>query len=92
MSPSAKKSTKKTTMGLIKSLFDGSRADDGGIVCLSDFMTRGDRASGALQQLLVKQTQDVRQPINAVYYRNTALASRITCFLDYLSSELSTMA
>ena len=41
-------------------------------------------ASGALQQVLVKQTQDVRQPINAVYYRNTAISSRIKSFIDYV--------
>jgi DNA-binding transcriptional LysR family regulator len=51
-------------------------------------MTRGDRASGALQQLLVKQTQDVRQPINAVYYRNTAISSRIKSFIDYMVQAL----
>jgi DNA-binding transcriptional LysR family regulator len=62
--------------------------NDGGVVCLSDFMTRGDRDSGALQQLLVKQTQDVRQPINAVYYRNTAISSRIKSFIDYVVQAL----
>ncbi|CAB3876865.1 HTH-type transcriptional regulator DmlR [Achromobacter anxifer] len=62
--------------------------NDGGVVCLSDFMTRGDRDSGALQQLLVKQTQDVRQPINAVYYRNTAISSRIKSFIDYMVQAL----
>lgn len=62
--------------------------NDGGVVCLSDFMTRGDRASGALQQLLVKQTQDERQPINAVYYRNTAISSRIKSFIDYMVQAL----
>jgi hypothetical protein len=36
----------------------------------------------------MRDTVEVRQPIHAVYYRNTALASRITCFLDYLSSKL----
>ncbi|MBO1015467.1 LysR family transcriptional regulator [Achromobacter sp. SD115] len=62
--------------------------NDGGVVCLSDFMTRGDRESGALQQLLVKQTQDLRQPINAVYYRNTAISSRIKSFIDYMVQAL----
>lgn len=61
----------------------------GGIVCLADFMTADDRASGDLVQLLARDTVEVRQPIHAVYYRNTALASRITCFLDYLSSQLA---
>lgn len=59
-----------------------------GIVCLADFMTAADRASGELVQVLPRDTIEVRQPIHAVYYRNTALASRITCFLDYLSCHL----
>jgi DNA-binding transcriptional LysR family regulator len=59
-----------------------------GIVCLSDFMTRDDRRSGRLVQLFARQTLDVRQPVNAVYYRNTTLASRITCFVDHLVEAL----
>lgn len=62
-----------------------------GIVCLSDFMTHLDLSRGSLVEILAEHTLEVRQPIHAVYYRNTALTSRITCFLDYLSSELSTM-
>ncbi|QNN57362.1 LysR family transcriptional regulator [Diaphorobacter ruginosibacter] len=61
---------------------------DLGIVCLSDFMTQGDRQSGRLVQLFPRHTLDVRQPISAVYYRNTALASRITCFVDYVVRAL----
>jgi DNA-binding transcriptional LysR family regulator len=60
-----------------------------GIVCLADFMTRADRARGDLQELLIRDTVEVRQPIHAVYYRNTALASRIACFLDYLGGQLA---
>lgn len=59
-----------------------------GIVCLSDFMTREDRKGGKLVQLFTTQTLDVRQSINAVYYRNTALAARITCFVDYVIETL----
>ncbi|MDR0215300.1 MAG: LysR family transcriptional regulator [Comamonas sp.] len=59
-----------------------------GIVCLSDFMTREDRKGGKLVQLFPEQTLDVRQSINAVYYRNTALAARITCFADYVVEVL----
>lgn len=59
-----------------------------GIACLADFMTQSDRARGDLVQVLVHDTVDVRQPIHAVYYRNTQLSSRITCFLDYASSRL----
>ena len=59
-----------------------------GIVCLSDFMTREDRRSGQLVQLFPAQTLDVRQSINAVYYRNTALAARITCFVNHVVQAL----
>ncbi len=59
-----------------------------GLVCLADFMTHNDRAEGRLVQVLEAHTVDVRQPIHAVYYRNTALASRITCFLDYVSEQM----
>jgi len=59
-----------------------------GLACLSDFMTDRDRQRGALVEVLAAQRVDVRQPINAVYYRNSALASRIACFLDYLSEHL----
>lgn len=60
-----------------------------GIVCLSDFMTARDRERGGLVQLLTRETADVRQPISAVYYRNTQLASRIACFLDFLATRLA---
>ncbi|BAU72137.1 LysR substrate-binding domain-containing protein [Metapseudomonas furukawaii] len=60
-----------------------------GITCLSDFMTQADRANGSLVQLLAEHTVEVRQPIHAVYYRNTALASRIACFLDHLTECLA---
>lgn len=59
-----------------------------GIVCLADFMTQADRESGALQQLLARDTVEVRQAVNAVYYRNTALSSRITAFLDFMAERL----
>lgn len=59
-----------------------------GIACLSDFMTAEDRQSGRLVQLFAEQTLDIRQPINAVYYRNTALAARITCFVDHVVQSL----
>lgn len=60
-----------------------------GLASLSDFMTEQDRASGALVEVLADWHVDQRQPINAVYYRNTALAARITCFLDYLAEHMA---
>lgn len=59
-----------------------------GIVCLADFMTQADRQNGNLVQILMHETVEVLQPVNAVYYRNTALASRISCFLDYVSAHI----
>ncbi|MFF7707863.1 LysR substrate-binding domain-containing protein [Pseudomonas sp. NPDC007930] len=55
-----------------------------GIVCLSDFMTAADREAGQLLEVLAEQVLEVRQPISAVYYRNTALAARILCFVDHV--------
>lgn len=60
-----------------------------GIVRLSDFMTRDDVAAGRLVQVLEEETLDRRLPVNAVYYRNTELASRIVCFLDFLSEKVA---
>lgn len=60
-----------------------------GIACLSDFMTARDRVEGSLVEVLAEANVRVLQPINAVYYRNTVLATRITCFLDYLSECLA---
>lgn len=59
-----------------------------GIVCLSDFMTGRDRRDGRLVQVLARQTQEVLQPINAVYYRNTAISARIASFVDYLAEAV----
>jgi len=61
---------------------------DVGIACLSDFMTRDDRRSGRLVQCLVAQTIEVRQAVNAVYYRNSGLSSRIDSFVAHLKGTL----
>ncbi|MCA8304565.1 LysR family transcriptional regulator [Burkholderia seminalis] len=59
-----------------------------GVVCLSDFMTAQDREAGRLVQVLARQTFEVEQPIHAVYYRNTAISSRIASFVDYMIEVL----
>ncbi|MGN6482687.1 LysR substrate-binding domain-containing protein [Luteibacter sp.] len=59
-----------------------------GIVVLSDFMTWEDRQAGTLVEVLAKQTVEHRQPINAVYYRNTAISARIASFVDYLAEAI----
>lgn len=58
-----------------------------GLVCLADFMTQRDRAEGALLPLFPSRTLEIRQPIHAVYYRNTALAARIASFVSYLAEQ-----
>lgn len=59
-----------------------------GIVCLSDFMSVAAVSAGRLRPLLEAQRSDHRLPINAVYYRNTALAARIGCFLDFFAARV----
>ena len=63
-----------------------------GIACLSDFMTIADIRAGRLIVLLENFNSGHRQPINAVYYRNSQLALRIQCFLDFIQSKLAVYA
>lgn len=56
-----------------------------GITCLSDFLTHDDLALGTLVPVLAAHTLDVRQPIHAVYYRNTAVSARVRSFVDVLA-------
>jgi DNA-binding transcriptional LysR family regulator len=59
-----------------------------GIACLADFMTRADIAARRLVPLLAAANTGQRQQIHAVYYRNTQLAQRISCFLEFLQRKL----
>lgn len=60
-----------------------------GIVRISDFLCREALDSGKLVPILVAETCEMRHPVNAVYYRNSTLAARIRCFLDYFSEQLA---
>ena len=60
-----------------------------GIVCLAEFMTYEDMESGSLVRVLPAKTREYLQPIHAVYYRNSQLALRIQCFLDFLQRTLA---
>lgn len=60
-----------------------------GIVRISDFLSREDRASGKLVTVLDDLTREMHHPIHAVYYRNTTLSVRISCFLDFLSEQIA---
>ncbi|WP_371367483.1 LysR family transcriptional regulator [Pseudomonas sp. QL9] len=59
-----------------------------GIVCLAGFMTCADITAGRLVKVLPQAMREARQPINAVYYRNSQLALRIQCFLDFIQERL----
>jgi DNA-binding transcriptional LysR family regulator len=59
-----------------------------GIVCLAHFMTHEDIRQGHLNVLLAEANSGYRQPIHAVYYRNSQLALRIQCFLDFIQEKL----
>ena len=63
-----------------------------GIVCLSHFMTHEDLRQGRLNVVLAKANSGYRQPIHAVYYRNSQLALRIQCFLDFIQEKLAAYA
>ena len=63
-----------------------------GICCLSNFMTHQDIDAGRLVPLLDTFNSGYRQPIHAVYYRNSQLALRIQCFLDFIQTKLARYA
>jgi len=63
-----------------------------GIVSLSHFMSHEDIRAGRLQVVLGESNNGYRQPIHAVYYRNTQLALRIQCFLDFIQKKLAMYA
>ena len=50
-------------------------------------MTEDDRRSGRLVELLAPLRVPSYQPVHAVYYRNTTLAARIACFIDFLAES-----
>ena len=51
-----------------------------------------DIAAGRLQVVLGEFNSGYRQPIHAVYYRNSQLALRIQCFLDFIQTKLASYA
>ncbi|MGO2512485.1 LysR family transcriptional regulator [Marinomonas polaris] len=61
-----------------------------GIALLSNFMVSEDIKAGRLISLLIEsiQTPNPREQVNAVYYKHTALASRIEAFLNFIKTRL----
>ncbi|MFY0666553.1 MAG: LysR family transcriptional regulator [Alteromonas stellipolaris] len=61
-----------------------------GIALLSHFMVADDLKNGKLVSVLGEHllTPNNREPVQAVYYRNSAVSSRISAFLDFIQPRL----
>lgn len=62
-----------------------------GIACLSGFMVNEDLAAGRLVRLLEAEriTLAEREQINAVYYKSSTVARRISAFIEFIQPRLS---
>ncbi|TEW52156.1 LysR family transcriptional regulator [Psychromonas algicola] len=62
-----------------------------GIACLSAFMVKKDIDAGLLVKLLDHERllNNDRERINAVYYKSSAIAKRISAFIDFIQPKLS---
>ncbi|MBB1272101.1 LysR family transcriptional regulator [Psychromonas sp. SR45-3] len=62
-----------------------------GIACLSGFMVKNDIAAGRLIPLLEhgKLINTEREQINAVFYKSSSVARRISAFIDFIQPKLS---
>lgn len=62
-----------------------------GIACLSGFMVKDDIAKGKLVTLFTdkKQVLSGREQVNAVFYKSSSAAKRITAFIDFIKPRLS---
>ncbi len=60
-----------------------------GLVCLSDFMTSSDRASGALVEVLARSNSGASRPIHAVFYTDAQRDPRLRAWLDFLREKLT---
>ncbi len=59
-----------------------------GLVCLSDFMTGEDRASGRLIEVLAACNSGASRPIHAVFYTDAQRNPRLRVWLDFLREQL----
>jgi len=61
-----------------------------GIACLSGFMVKKDIAEGRLISLLESEKISLsgREQINAVYYKSSSVAKRISAFIDFIQPRL----
>ena len=61
-----------------------------GIACLSGFMVKRDIAEGRLISLLESEkiSRTDREKINAVYYKSSSVAKRVSAFIDFIQPKL----
>ena len=62
-----------------------------GIACLADFLTRRDVSNGQLVPIMESETLPWSQPIWAVFYKQGALAPRISVLVNFLAQHLTTI-
>ncbi len=62
---------------------------DAGVVCLSDFLTRHDIASGRLVPVLESVALPWSQAVWAVFYKQEALAPRVAALVNFLAQRLA---
>lgn len=60
-----------------------------GIACLADFLTREDLAAGRLVPVMPEQVLAWSQPVWAVFYKQGALAPRVSALVDFLATRLA---
>jgi DNA-binding transcriptional LysR family regulator len=60
-----------------------------GVVCLADFLTRSDVASGRLMPVLESVTLPWSQPVWIVFYKQGALAPRVGALVRFLADRLA---
>ncbi|PUA19664.1 LysR family transcriptional regulator [Glaciimonas sp. PCH181] len=60
-----------------------------GIACLADFLTHNDVASGRLIPILAEETLPWSQPVWTVFYKQGALAPRISALVSFLAQKLT---
>lgn len=60
-----------------------------GVVCLADFLTRQDVLNGNLVPILESVTLPWTQPVWAVFYKQEALAPRVSALVNFLVKRLT---
>lgn len=60
-----------------------------GIALMSEFMTAKDVAQGRLVEVLPHATQHSKKPVNAMYYKQSAVSARIASMADYVVAAMA---